>query len=197
MKKIRIFLASSAELREERQLFEIEIYRKTKSWFDRGIFLHLDIWEDLSAKMSMRGRSQSDYNEVIKECNILILLAYTKVGMYTAEEFEVAYGQFKKTKKPFIFTYFKDAEISTGNITPEFMSLLKFKEKVSELGHFYSTYSDFNHLWNQFNKELARLADGEFKEMIEKIEGKTENESRIFQSNICGDNIGRDKIVGK
>ena len=108
MKKIKIFLASSAELKDERQLFEIEIYRKCKTWFDKNIFLHLDIWEDMSAKMSVHGRSQTDYNEVIKGCDILVLLAYTKVGMYTAEEFEVAYGQFKKTQKPFIFTYFKE-----------------------------------------------------------------------------------------
>ena len=106
MKKVKIFLASSAELKEERQLFEIEIYRKCKAWFEKGIFLHLEIWEDMSAKMSASGRSQSDYNEVIKECDILILLAYTKVGIYTAEEFEVAHGQFRKTEKPFIFTYF-------------------------------------------------------------------------------------------
>ncbi|MBT3338270.1 MAG: hypothetical protein HN855_03935 [Anaerolineae bacterium] len=196
MKKVKIFLASSAELKEERQLFEIEIYRKCKAWFEKGIFLHLEIWEDMSAKMSASGRSQSDYNEVIKECDILILLAYTKVGIYTAEEFEVAHGQFRKTEKPFIFTYFKDAAINTGSITPEFMSLLNFKQKLSDLGHFYSTYTDFHHLWNQFNKELERLADGEFQEMVERV-AEEKTSGAIHQHNIYGDNIGRDKVVGK
>lgn len=164
MKKIKIFLASSAELREERQLFEIEIYRKCKIWFDKGIFLHLNIWEDLSAKMS-ETRSQDEYNKEIKQADIFVLLAYTKVGIYTGEEFEQAFGHFQTKQKPFIFTYFKDAPINTGSITPDFYSLLDFKKKISELGHFYGNYKDFNDLWNQFNKELDRLYINGFKEM--------------------------------
>jgi len=31
-----------------------------------------------------------------------------------------------------------------------------------ELKHFYCPYDDFNDLWNQFNKELERLAKGDF-----------------------------------
>ena len=104
--------------------------------------------------------------------------------------------KFEKTQKPFIFTYFKDVQISTGNNTPEVMSVLNFKQKVSDLGHFYSTYTDFNHLWNQFNKELERLAEGEFKEMVNTAV-KENGFNEIQQNNIYGDNIGRDKIVGK
>ncbi|MCK7480153.1 MAG: hypothetical protein M0C28_24935 [Candidatus Moduliflexus flocculans] len=47
------------------------------------------------------------------------MLFFTKVGQYTAEEFETAFGQFKATRKPFIFTYFKDAPISTGSANEE------------------------------------------------------------------------------
>ena len=38
MRKIQIFLASSNELKAEREKFEIEIYRKSKAWFDRSLF---------------------------------------------------------------------------------------------------------------------------------------------------------------
>ena len=37
-------------------------------------------------------------------------------GQYTEEEFETAFGQFKATNKPLIFTYFKDAKISIGSV---------------------------------------------------------------------------------
>ena len=56
MKKIKIFLASSAELKPEREQFEIEINRKNKAWFDKDIYLHLDVWEDLSIKISHESR---------------------------------------------------------------------------------------------------------------------------------------------
>lgn len=155
MKKIKIFLASSNELKPEREKFEIEIYRKCKSWFDKGVFLQLDIWEDMSARMSMTG-SQSEYNKFVKGADLFIFLAYSKVGMYTAEEFENAFGQFKSTEKPFIFTYFKTAPENVQD------SIADFKKKLSELKHFYANFSDSNDLWNQFNKELERLDEAKF-----------------------------------
>lgn len=82
MKKITLFLASSNELKAEREQFEIEIYRKCKAWFDKGIFLYLDIWEDLSARMAAEG-SQSEYNKKVQAADLFILLVYSKVGMYT------------------------------------------------------------------------------------------------------------------
>ncbi|NEQ98007.1 MAG: hypothetical protein F6K30_15030 [Cyanothece sp. SIO2G6] len=55
MKKIKLFLASSSELKADREQFEIFIYRKCKAWFDRGIFLHLEIWEDFLDAMAAAG----------------------------------------------------------------------------------------------------------------------------------------------
>lgn len=170
MRKVRIFLASSNELKDEREKFEIEIYRKTKLWFDDNIFLHLDIWEDLSAQMSIN-RSQDEYNKKVKEADLFILLAYSKVGMYTAEEFETAFGTFQSTQKPFIFTYFKARD---SIVDP---SLNDFKNRLKTLGHFYSPYSSFEDLWNQFNKELDRLSKESFDEFHH---NKTSNASRII-----------------
>lgn len=156
MKKINIFLASSNELKPERINFEIEIYRKCKSWFNKGIFLQLDIWEDMSARMSVTG-SQSEYNKFVKEADLFVFLAYSKVGMYTGEEFEHAFGEFNSIQKPFIYTYFKTA---ADNLVVD-DSLAAFKKKLHELKHFYANFNDSNDLWNQFNKELERLeADG-------------------------------------
>jgi hypothetical protein len=155
MQRIKIFLASSNELKPERERFELEIYRKTKAWFDKGYFLHLDVWEDLSAQVSATG-SQSEYNKFVKEADLFILLGYTKMGMYTQEEFEHAFGTFKATQKPFIFTYFKEAD------GPVEDSLVVFKNKLLDLGHFISSFTDSNDLWNQLNKELDRLESVSF-----------------------------------
>ncbi|WP_235923295.1 hypothetical protein [Candidatus Chlorobium masyuteum] len=156
MKTIKIFLASSNELKHDREQFEIEINRKNKAWAKKEIFLHLEIWEDLSSRISCT-RSQDEYNKKIKDADLFVLLACNKVGMYTAEEFDTAFGAFKTTKKPFIFTWFKDP-----TTTPD-PSLQVFKNKLAALGHFYATYTDSNDLWNQFNKELERLEDADFK----------------------------------
>ena len=155
MKRIKIFLASSNELKNEREQFEIEIYRKCKTWFEDSVFLHLDIWEDFSARMSST-RKQNEYNKYVQEADLFVILAYSKVGLYTEEEFDNAFGAFKATSKPFIFTYFKDSPVMVDS------SLQQFKDKLSALGHFYSCYIDRNDLWNQFNKELERLKHADF-----------------------------------
>ena len=195
MKQIKLFLASSKELKDERELFEIEIYRKCKSWFDRDIFLYLDIWEDLSAKLSVDG-SQSEYNKYVQCAE---LLAYSKVGRYTEEEFENAFGKFKADKKPFIFTYFKDAPEKTED------SLEAFKKKLQDLGHFYGGFKDSNDLWNQFNKELDRLEEAKFERNDFKPvavnnnitgDGNVSNQGgTVNQSTINADSQQAEKIV--
>jgi hypothetical protein len=99
--------------------------------------------------------------------------------MYTAEEFEHAFGQFKSTQKPFIFTYFK----TTDGITPE-SSLAEFQQKLKDLQHFYCPFTDANDLWNQFNKELDRLEVAEFREFISPEMGRNISQNH---SNIVGD----------
>jgi hypothetical protein len=44
MQTKRIFLASSAELKEDRKEFEIFINRKNKAWVDQGVFIELIVW---------------------------------------------------------------------------------------------------------------------------------------------------------
>ncbi|WP_296703490.1 hypothetical protein [Algoriphagus sp.] len=150
MKKIKIFLASSNELINEREKFELQVYRKCKLWVDKNIFLHLEIWEDLSSRLS-ETRSQDEYNKKIEDCDLFVLLAYSKVGVYTAEEFKTAFGSFDKRRKPFILTYFKEYKSVADP------SLENFKNMLSDLGHFYNPYTEFEELWISFNKELDRM----------------------------------------
>jgi len=156
MKTIRIFLASSAELKDDRKEFEILINRKNKEYIKKEIFLELVLWEDFLDAMSATCL-QDEYNKVIAECDIFVSLFHTKVGKYTEEEFSTAFATFKENNKPFIYTYFKDTPINTSKITSEILSLLNFKEKLKELGHFQTDYADINDLKYQFEQQLIKL----------------------------------------
>jgi len=159
MKKIKLFLASSAELKADRAHFEIFIYRKCKAWIDKGIFLHLDIWEDFLEAMSATGL-QSEYNKAVKGSDIFILLVHNKVGKYTSEEFEKAFGQFSETNKPFIFTYFK-TPYTTQN-REDLKSLWTFEDKLKELNHFKTEYQNIEGLREHFGNQLEKLAAAKF-----------------------------------
>ncbi len=141
----------------------------------------MDVWEDLSARVSSIG-SQSEYNKHIKEADIFVLLAFSKVGMYTAEEFQTAFGQFKATKKPFIYTYFKEIKEGQQDTLPE------FKKELSNLKHFYSNYTTFDNLWVQFNKELDRLYENDFSK-------HSETKNQLEEKNVVKKDIKRVKHI--
>ena len=189
MSKKKIFLASSSELKEDRKEFEIFINRKNKDWVDRGVFLELVLWEDFLDAVS-RTRLQDDYNKAIRECDIFVMLFFSKVGQYTEEEFEIAFGQFKATNKPFIFTYFKDTEVSLGSANEDdLMSLLAFKKKLSALGHFYTRYKNIDELKFHFDQQLDKLAASEFVEFkLDKSDAAAPVGNR-YQANLAGSGV--------
>lgn len=164
METKKIFLASSSELEQDRKEFEILINRKNKEWVKEGVFLELVVWENFLDALSQTCL-QDEYNKAIRQCDIFVMLFFTKVGKYTEEEFETAFGQFKATNKPLIYTYFKDAGITTGSVNKEDLtSLWAFQEKLSELGHFYTTYKNTEELQLKFIQQLDKLkGDGFFK----------------------------------
>lgn len=155
MKTIKIFIASSSELKEDRDQFRLFISKENDRLHSQNIYLKLIQWENFLDSISDT-RLQDEYNNAIRECDIVLCLFFTKVGMYTAEEFDTAYKVFKDTGKPKIWTYFKDGQISTGAITDEINTLLDFKSKIGEMGHFYTSYSNIDNLINQFRSQLDK-----------------------------------------
>jgi hypothetical protein len=160
--RTKIFLASSSELADDRKEFEISINRKNKDWVDRGVFLELELWEDFLDALS-KTRLQDEYNRAIRECDIFVMLFSTKVGPYTKEEFETAFGQFQTTNKPKIYTYFKDTEISASRLNKDDLETLwAFQEKLKHLGHFYTTYKNVDELTSHFKDQLDKLVSSGF-----------------------------------
>jgi hypothetical protein len=161
MRKVTLFLASSSELKEDREQFEIFIYRKCKAWFEKGIFLHLEIWEDFLDAIAPGGL-QSEYNQVIQTCDMFVLLAHNKVGKYTAEEFAAAFGQFSASQKPFVFTYFKPP---TSRDRTDLQSLWAFEDTLKTLQHYPTHYETIDGLLRHFSDQLDKLAASGFLEM--------------------------------
>jgi hypothetical protein len=160
MKIIKLFLASSKELKEEREKFEIFIYRKCKDWVpQKNIFLHLDIWEDYIDAMALGGL-QNEYNKTIVNCDIFVLLAFNKVGPYTSFEFDKAFGEFKSTNKPFIYTYFKKPHTTQNR--DEIKSLWEFEDKLEKLNHYKTEFTSIEDFLLKFNTQLDKLSANDF-----------------------------------
>lgn len=161
---VKVFLASSSELEDDRRAFEILVNRKNKAWVDKGVFIELVQWEDFLDVMS-KTRLQEEYNARIRDCDLFVLLFWTKVGRYTAEEFETAVGKFKATDKPFILVYFKSQPAPAGSGKTgdaDRRSLEAFEDRLDALGHFKTAYHNVDRLTAHFSDQLDKLAASGF-----------------------------------
>jgi hypothetical protein len=153
---IRIFLASSAELREDRDAFDLYFRQQNDKFLKEGVYLEIVRWENFLDAMS-ETRLQDEYNEAVRNCDIFVSLFFTKTGKFSEEEFDAAYCRFKETGRPLIYTFFKNANVKTGSMQKaDLMSMLTFQEKLDKLGHFYTNYDDVEHLKRQFRDQLEK-----------------------------------------
>ncbi len=156
MKTIKIFLASSSELKEEREQFRNFINDENERLETKNIKLKLVRWENFLDAISDT-RLQDEYNKEISDCDIVLCLFFTKVGKYTAEEFDTAYQVFKDKGKPKIWTYFKKGSLDIDLITEEINTLFAFKKKIADLGHFYSEFTNIDNLLNKYRGQLDKF----------------------------------------
>lgn len=160
---LKIFLASSSELVEDRKAFELEIARKNKIWNQKGILLEVVVWEDCLDALA-HNRLQDTYNDQIRNCDLFVMLFFSKVGKYTEEEFDTAVGAFKRDQRPLVYTYFKDASIRLAEIPrADIQSVWAFEDKLLALGHFVTRYDNLDKLSLHFGNQLEKLSsDGAF-----------------------------------
>lgn len=158
-REVRIFLASSAEFSEERDDFELYVRRENDERLRQGFYLKIVRWENFLDAMS-KTRLQDEYNKAISDCDIFISLFFTKAGKYTEEEFDIAFREYLKHDRPRIFTFFKDAPVSSNSLRREdFDSLRAFQDKVKELGHFPTVYTNTDDLKLKFHKQLDMVLE--------------------------------------
>lgn len=156
MKTIKVFLASSEELSEERQKFGNLIRRLDDIYSKRGIHVRLLVWEDLDLCYN-NVRKQDEYNEMIRESDIFVCLFYTRAGKYTLEEFEVAKAENALRREPKLMIYCRDLRPDEK----EMSELLEFKRRlVHELKHFTGHYATTDKLHLDFVMFFMRSAEG-------------------------------------
>jgi hypothetical protein len=156
----KIFLASSEELKEDRRAFELMIGRLNQQWRQRDFVFDLVVWENFIDAMSKEGL-QKEYNKAVRDCDIFVMMFFTKVGRYTLEEFETAFADMTAGTGPHIYTYFRNDFVLTGDIDDGIKSLLEFKAKLRALNHYVTHYRNTEDLQWQFSRQLEMLYGGD------------------------------------
>ena len=154
--RIKIFLASSMELKEDRVAFETNLSRLNDDYIKQHIYIELVLWEKFLDAMTLEGL-QKEYNKAIRKCDVFVMLFSTKVGKYSHEEFDSAYSNFKKSGKPLIFVYSRSSSSALESSGKTLKSADLFKEKLSSIGHFYTRYKNTEDLLNHFSNQLKKI----------------------------------------
>jgi len=205
---LKIFIASSAELEQDRKAFRELLSVENDRLHYKGVYLELVQWEYFFNAISQNSK-QDDYNEKLKECDIVICLFYTKAGKYTQLEFDTALKQFNDTGAPLIYTYFKEPESTNTaqpviNNVPETdpvaeqcrQDLISFKKRLGDIGHFYTRYINIDSLKLQFLQQLDILQDKGFPKLQEEVRNETKEAVTNYINNINTANVlGNNNIV--
>ncbi len=188
LNRIQIFLASSEELKEERNALEIALHRLNKRMISQNIFLELHTWEE--SDFMKQTNLQTTFRNTMYDCEIFVSLFFAKVGKYTKEEFENARDRFNKGENPqYIFTYFKNAPINISSISKDnLIQLFNFKENLQQLGHFYTEFSNKDELIYHFSNQLEKI-------MISKNPSKKKDRNNIFISYSHKDKTWLDELL--
>jgi hypothetical protein len=94
-KVLKIFIASSTELKEEREKL-IHIFNSINKYLKH---LRLDAikWEtDIESGSYNKQRIQDEINPLLEDCQIVFLLLYSRIGKFTLEEYKLALKKIKK-----------------------------------------------------------------------------------------------------
>lgn len=158
IKCVKIFVASSSELVEERRNCILSFNSINK------LFRHLKIepveWEtDLPSGSYDVSRIQDEINPHLLDSDIVIAMFYSRVGSFTHEEYRLTVDEGKK-----IFIYFKKG-FSPQNLeeSKNYEEVLKFKNQLEEENQtLYVEYGDLNELENCIRKDLGLLITAKF-----------------------------------
>ena len=154
-KTIKIFLASSEELKEDRKWFGDFVQGINKIYQERGKGVDVFKWEFFDAANNDR-RKQDEYNEKVRESNMFLALFHKKAGRYTLEEYDVAMETYRKSKQfPKIYVYCK----KLGLFERETSELKAFKAGLSKDNkeYFWITYSTHDQLHLHFLQQLLMV----------------------------------------
>lgn len=101
MNTLSIFLGSSFRLSHERVLIGDGIRRLSDEWEQKGVRIHLLIWEDYRSEFTGSSKQKEYDHDLVEKSDIVFAMFRDGIGPWTEHEIDVAL----KTKQPNIHCY--------------------------------------------------------------------------------------------
>lgn len=158
MKTLKIFVAGSKDLFNERNLFKI-VANDLQTEFGiggrRDVHIEVRTFENFEYFFGehLKG-AQDSYNQYISnEADAVFFVFDDKVGGITREEFNVAYDAFKDDGRPRICVFSK---LHPGQPNKDIAEL---RQMCSAVGQYYTDYADNTDLRNKIERSIRQLCN--------------------------------------
>ena len=102
---VNFFIAGSKELQQERDVFAGVISILQSKWKPMGLEINSYSYMNFPRDVTVEGHQQQYNNFIAHHVNVAVFILSEKAGVYTMEEFDVAFNSFKKTGNPKIYVY--------------------------------------------------------------------------------------------
>lgn len=204
MKEIKIFIASSSELDQERNALKDFVNNLSNELFEYNLHLKPELWE-LESREFDGVRKQNAFNRILLDSDVVIFMFGTRVGQYTKEEFDLASKNKSESNKPtHVLAYFKNVIIESGESSvtdiDNLNGVILLKKHIDEdLKQVFDTYDNKHMLEIKVSNELGRIirpyiAHSSLSHLPNKLTKFVEMYSKIEQSLFLQK---RDEIVRK
>jgi hypothetical protein len=198
MKKMKLFLASSSELAEERKEVESIIRKENDKLIENDEYIKLIVWEDLEHTFH-KERVQKRFNEYLLKSDYVVFMFYSKLGKYSKEEFDIAVKSFTETGKPKILVLFKELTVKSDDINDDILNINKFKKIIKTNEQIYKDFNNNDQLKNilkqQIDLYLQSSISNDKPDYSSDFKFKIDlNYSQSFTALYSGDNIDNELV---
>lgn len=162
MDSIKIFIASSSEVEEERIALEKYINELSNQYYEFDLHLQPIMWESESKEFN-KARKQDEYNKKLITSDVVVFMFGSRVGFYTKEEFDLAVKNQREGKYPkHIFAYFKNVLLETYKLNKNHLQnldgILILKEHIENtLNQVHTSFFNKVDLQLKVGDELNRI----------------------------------------
>jgi hypothetical protein len=193
---LKIFVASGSELINERRE-TIHVVHELRKVFP-SLNLEAVEWEtDIPPGSYDKQRIQDKINPLLEQCEVVLVLFYSKIGTFTLEEYRLAMAKNKK-----VFLYFKTGFSPTDKIEYDnYGKVLEFREEIESENRLifkeYKTLKDFKAaLKDDLTLYLSQtyISAGPGGEQVEPLPARLYHGSKKYYDALRGPN-GRFKFL--
>lgn len=155
MKTLKIFVAGSKNLSQERDLFNLvahELQTKFGGRGHRSIYIEVVSFENFSKFFGKHRKGvQDDYNNyIVKEADAVFFVLDDSIGGVTREEFDLAYEAFKASERPKICVFSRRSNCENEDIA-------EIRGLCNDVKQYYNEYVDYVDLRRLISRSIEDL----------------------------------------